>query len=313
MRSPCLAAVLAIALLAPACATRDEAAAPNRAAVLVLDAPPGAVHAGIYTAAQHDYAGALGVDLRLRVPTDPAEPAALLADGRAQFAVLDLHDLALARQRGRDLVGVMAIVQRPLAAVLARPSMRTPRDLERRRVGVSGRPGDRGVLRAIVARAGGDPARVRPVPVGFDAVGSLLGGRVAGVTGSWSAEGVVLRARRPGTREFRVDDAGAPPYPELVLAVTRATLQDAPALVRATVAALARGYREVLADPESGVSDLLAGTRGLRRADVQRELDAVSPAFTEGARAYGELDSGRLAAWARWEQRAAIVRRAPEV
>ena len=42
-----------------------------------------------------------------------------LLDGRAQFAILDIHDLALARQRGRDVVGVMAIVQRPLAAVLA--------------------------------------------------------------------------------------------------------------------------------------------------------------------------------------------------
>ena len=65
--------------------------------------------------------------------------------------MLDIHDLALARERGRDLVGVMAFVQTPLAAVLASPGIRTPRDLEGRRIGVSDRAGDDAVLRSIVA------------------------------------------------------------------------------------------------------------------------------------------------------------------
>ena len=74
--------------------------------------------------------------------------------GRAQLAVLDIHDLAIARERGRDLVGVMAIVQRPLAAVLTTGEVRTPRDLEGRKVGVTGLPSDDAVLRSIVEGAG---------------------------------------------------------------------------------------------------------------------------------------------------------------
>ena len=35
-----------------------------------------------------------------------------------------------------------------------------------------------------------------------------------------------------------------------MLSVTRETLQERPALVRATVAALRRGYEEMLTDPE---------------------------------------------------------------
>jgi ABC-type nitrate/sulfonate/bicarbonate transport system substrate-binding protein len=144
-------------------------------------------------------------------------------------------------------------------------------------------------------------------------VPSLLSGRVAGATAFWNAEGVALRALRPRIREFRVDDYGAPAYPELVLTVTRQTLQDEPGLVRATVAALARGYSEVLADPESGVSALTTATTGLKRENVQRELDAVSPSFTAGARAFGELSQVRLRAWARWEQRFGLVKRVPDV
>jgi hypothetical protein len=39
----------------------------------------------------------------------------------------------------------------------------------------------------------------------------------------------------------------------------------------------------------------------------------VSPSFTAGARAFGELDPRRLRAWARWERRVGLVRRTPNV
>jgi ABC-type nitrate/sulfonate/bicarbonate transport system substrate-binding protein len=314
MPARCLAALLvAVAIALGGCGAAAENRAPNRSATLLLDSRPNAVHSGIYMAVARGYDSALGVHLRIRVPSSSTDAAKLLAARGADFAILDIHDLATARRRGRGLVGVMAIVQTPLAAILAQPSVRTPRDLEGRRVGVSGARGNRAVLRSIVAGAGGDPRRVHATTIGSSAVQGLLSGRVAGATAFWNAAGVALRARRPRIREFRIEDYGAPSYPELVLAVRRRTLQDEPALVRATVAALARGYEEVLVDPESGVGALLSATSGLRRTTVQRQLDAVSPSFTAGARAFGELDPRRLRAWARWERRVGLVRRTPNV
>ena len=307
------ALVLATALALTGCGANAADRAPNATATLLLDHRPSAVHTGIYMAAARGYDEALGVTLRIRAPGASTDAVGLLASGRAQFAVMDIHDLALARERGRDLVGVMAIVQTPLAAIVAQPSIRTPKQLEGRRVGVSGLPRDVAVLDSIVAGAGGDPKKVRTTTVGSGAVAAMLAGRVAGATASWSGEGGALKARRPGIRVFRADDYGAPPYPELVLAVTRETLGDDPALVRATVAALSRGYSEVLADPESAVSALQQAVRGLDRASVARELDAVSPAFREGARAIGELSPQRLQAWASWELRFGLVKELPDV
>jgi ABC-type nitrate/sulfonate/bicarbonate transport system substrate-binding protein len=310
-RTAALLAAAAIAL--GGCGASDADRAPNVAATLLLDGPPGAVHSGIYMAVERGYAEALGVRLHVGVPARSTDAVKRLVTGHAEFAILDIHDLAVARERGRRLVGVMAIVQSPLAAILVQPSVRTPRELEGRHVGVTRRPGDRAVLRSVVAGAGGDPRQVGVTRTGSGAVRSLLAGRVAGATGRWNVEGVAPRARRARIRLFRVEDYGAPAYPELLLVVTRRTLRDEPALVRATVAALARGYEEVLADPESGVGALVTVTPGLRRARVQRELDAVSPSFTAGARAFGQLDPRRLRAWARWERRVGIVRRAPDV
>jgi ABC-type nitrate/sulfonate/bicarbonate transport system substrate-binding protein len=314
MRRKCfITIVLTVALALGGCGVANEDRAPNSSATLLLDFQPNAVHTGIYMAVARGYDQALGVTLHIRTPSDSTDAVKFLVAGRAQFAILDIHDLAIARERGRDLVGVMALVQTPLAAILAQPSIRSPRDLEGHRVGVTGLPSDDAVLRSIVTGAGGNPRKVRATTIGFSAVPSLLSGRVAGVTAFWNAEGVALHAKRPNIREFRVDDYGAPAYPELVLTVIRQTLQDDPALVRATVAALARGYSEVLADPESGVAALTTAVSGLKREDVQRELDAVSPSFTAGARAFGELSQTRLRAWATWEQRFGIVKRVPDV
>jgi ABC-type nitrate/sulfonate/bicarbonate transport system substrate-binding protein len=286
---------------------------PERPATLVLDFAPNAVHAGIYLALARDYDDAEGVGLRVQVPSSSTDAVRLLLTGRAQFAILDIHDLALARERGRDVVGVMAFVQRPLAAVLAQPRIRRPRDLEGRRAGVTGLPSDVAVLRSVVAGDGGDPDRVRPVTIGFQAVSALLSRRVDAATAFWNVEGVAVQARRPGTREFLVDDFGAPAYPELVLATSRETLRDERPVVHATVTALRRGYEEALLDPESAVGALVDRVRGTDREEVQRQFDVVSPAFTEGARRFGELDRGRLQRWAAWEARFGITRRPPDV
>jgi ABC-type nitrate/sulfonate/bicarbonate transport system substrate-binding protein len=237
----------------------------------------------------------------------------LLLGGRAQLAVLDIHDLAIARQEGRDLVGVLALVQRPLAAVLARPGIETPRDLEGRRVGVTGLPSDDAVLRSVVRGDGGDPAKVRVTTIGFEAVKALLAGRVAGATAFWDVEGVALRHARPGFHEFRVDDYGAPSYPELVLCTTRETIDQQPDLVRGVVHALVRGYQQALADPEGSVADELSLTHGLDRGLINAEMDAVNDAFQAPDGRVGELDPGRLRAWAAWERKFGIVKRAPDV
>lgn len=308
-----LSLVGALALTLAGCGSAGRGGTDD--ATLVLDFTPNAVHVGVYTALARQFDDAEGVKLRIRAPSSSTDAVRLLESGRADLAVLDIADLALARQQGRDVVGVMALVQRPLAAVIAQRGIRTPRQLEGRRAGVAGLPSDTAVLRSVVAGAGGDPDRVDQVTIGFNAVPALLGRRVAAATAFWNSEGVALERRGgPGRfREFRVDDFGAPSYPELVLCVTRETLRDDPDMVDGAIAALRRGYEEALKDPELAAETLVRRNRGLDRALVLDELRALGSAFTSGARRYGELDRGRLRAWARWAARFGLVRRRPDV
>src|SRR5579884_596942 len=114
----------------------------------------------------------------------------------------------------------MAIVERPLSAVIAAPGIASPKALQGKTVGITGVPSDTAVLRSVVAGAGGDPSKVKTVTIGFDAVADLLAGRVAAATAFWNDEGQAIRSKRPGFHIFRVEDYGAPSYPELVLCAT---------------------------------------------------------------------------------------------
>jgi ABC-type nitrate/sulfonate/bicarbonate transport system substrate-binding protein len=105
-----LVAVLAVLALA-GCGRTSGFDRPNQDASLLLDGRPDAIDTGIYLATQRGYDEAEGVTLRVRPATDGVRA---LVSGRAEMAILDIDDLGRARQRGADLVGVMAVVQEPL-------------------------------------------------------------------------------------------------------------------------------------------------------------------------------------------------------
>jgi putative hydroxymethylpyrimidine transport system substrate-binding protein len=295
---------------AAAAASRPPA---ERNATLVLDFTPNAVHAGIYAALAHGYDRAQGVDLHVVAPSASTDPIKLLATGRANFAILDLHDLAIARQRGEPIRAIMAIVERPLAAVIAGPQIHNPRQLQGATVGITGVPSDTAVLRSIVAGSGGDAAAVKQLVIGFDAVPDLIAGRVAAVTSFWNDEGVTLQRRDRGVHIFRVDQFGAPSYPELVLCATSSRLRSDPALAQSVVRALVAGYRLALAHPAAAMASLESRVAGLDPKLVSAELAALRPAFAGPDGRVGELNLGRLRSWATWEARFGIVRRVPDV
>jgi NitT/TauT family transport system substrate-binding protein/putative hydroxymethylpyrimidine transport system substrate-binding protein len=273
-----------------------------------LDFTPNAVHAPIYAAVRERLDRSRGVRLRIRPPGSAPDSLKLLSSGRADIAVLDIHDLGLARERGQDLVGIGALVQRPLAAIIARAGIRRPRDLEGRRVGVSGLPSDIAVLRAVVEGDGGDFGRVRRVTIGFAAVPSLIQRKVDAVPAFWNAEGVVLRERGVPIREFRVEEFGAPRYPEVVLLTTRRLLKRRRGHVEAAVRAIADGTRSVLARPRPAV-DEIAAAGGAGRELVAAQMRAVRSALRPPLR----LDAAALRGWADFATRFGILRRRPDL
>lgn len=308
-----VAALLAAALLLAGTAgcggDGAEPGAPEGAS-LVLDFLPNAVHSGIYAAERRGFYEDAGVEVTIRQPGDSTDAPKLLEAGRVDFAILDIHDLGIARERGLDLVGAMAIVQRPLAAVISRDGegVQRPRDLEGRTVGVTGLPSDEAVVDSELSADGGDPALAKRLTIGFNAVSALAAAKVDAATGFWNAEGVALRRNGVPVRIFKVDRYGAPPYPELILTASRGTVEQRPELVEAMIDATTRGYELAAENPDAALDDLLAAAPELDRPEQAAQLRALGHDLHPAP-----FDRQVLEEWAAWDLRHGLLTRPMDI
>src|SRR4051794_27480625 len=293
-------ALLFLVLALAACGSSPDSSSPSARVSIALDFTPNAVHAPLYMA---------GNALRIRKPGSGPDSLKLVSAGKVDLGVLDIHDLAIARERGVDLVAVGVLVGRPLAALIAQPGVARPRDLAGKTVGVSGLPSDPAFLKAIVEDDGGDYAKVKQVTIGFNAVSRLLTKRVDAVPAFWNAEGVVLKARGLDAKEFRVEDYGAPPYPEVVLVTARRTLEAEPERLGAALTAIRRGVAATRKHPETAVARIAKAAETDDTGLVRRQLDAVLPLFADDLKAPREV----LDAWADFDTRIGLVKTRPDV
>jgi putative hydroxymethylpyrimidine transport system substrate-binding protein len=308
-----VAALLATALLGAAllgCGGGGAEPGAPKGATLVLDFQPNAVHSGIYAAQANNHFRDAGLDLTIREPSSSADSAKLLEAGRAGFAIMDINDFGIARERGLDVVAIAAIAQRPLASVIARDpdQVRTPANLVGKTIGVTGVPSDDAVLDTVLRSGGVDPASVHRVTIGFNAVADLAAGKVDAATAFWNAEGVELQQQGIPIREFRVDQFGAPRYPELIVATSHTGCSKAKAFNEG----LAGGYRTLGEDPSKALGDLLDEVSGLDRDSQQAQFDGLTGAdafsAANGGSPTARLSSRSTNAWLDWATANGLIR-----
>jgi len=269
---------------------------------LILDFTPNAVHAGIYRALAAGYYRRENIELQVQEPSATVEPLSLVSAGRAQFGLADGSDVATEIARGGSDEAVMAIVQRPVGGLIALASahLRSPAQLQSHTVGITGVPSDLAVLDTEVRHAGGDPAKVHVVTVGFNGARALLAGRLAAFTGFVPDDGVGLQAQGHPITPFWLDRNGGPRYPGLVAFTSRALTRSQPLLVRDFLAATVRGYQSTLRDPARSLAALLRANPQLPRALTAASLRAYLPLFDAGGAPLGRIQPARIAELSRW-------------
>jgi NitT/TauT family transport system substrate-binding protein/putative hydroxymethylpyrimidine transport system substrate-binding protein len=132
---------------------------------------------------------------------------------------------------------------------------------------------------------------------------------VDAVPAFWNAEGVALRQRGVTANEFRVEDYGAPPYPEVVLVTARATLERRREQIAAALDDIDAGLEATRARPEAAVEIIARAAETDDTALVRAQLDAVLPVFADGLR----LDRPVLERWADFDARIGLVQERPDV
>lgn len=192
----------------------------------------------------------------------------------------------------------------PLCVIVrADGPIRAPRDLEGRRLAAPDFDAGRQLFPAFARAAGFDAARVTFLSVAPALREPMLVRREAdGITGFVTTSALALKGIGLDHAQQRVmmySDHGLDLYGGALL-TTRAFAERHPALVRGAVAALIRGFRDTVADPE-GMLRVLRQVEPLTDVALERERHALNMervAITPHVRAQGisAVDMERLQA-----------------
>jgi putative hydroxymethylpyrimidine transport system substrate-binding protein len=287
------ALIVCLGLLAGGCGERGETVegGGKQQLELMLDFFPNADHAGIYAAKANGHFDRLGLDVAIRQPPDPAAPIKQVAAGRVDLAVSYEPELLRARDQGLSVISVAALVQDPLTSLISLPRAKIakPADLAGKRVGTAGIDYQSAFLDTILATANVPSSQVERKDVGFNLSPALLTRKVdATLGGFWNYEGTDLKLRKKDPQIIRVEDAGVPPYDELVIVANEDALERDEEKIRSFIAALARGTADLRKDPDKAIEGLLDDNPDLD-AELQREVVKVTLPLFEApeGRPYG--------------------------
>jgi putative hydroxymethylpyrimidine transport system substrate-binding protein len=288
MRSRCALTLCALlcALVLAACGEKSETVSPSASHTqtlsLMLDWFPNADHVGLYQGiAEGDFAR-VGLHVDVRTPSDPSLPLKLVEAGKVDLAISYEPELYLARNQNLPLVSIAAIVQRPLTSIISLGAKKITRvaQLRGKTIGDAGIAYQHAYLDTILAHAGVPISSVKEINVGANLVPAMVSKRVdATLGGFWNYEAIQLTQLHKRPHVIRVDSVGVPNYDELVLVAKRATLVKKADEIRRFVQALGRGYQAVRANPQAGVSSLLAANPGLVSSFQLAAVRATLPAF----------------------------------
>lgn len=290
--------LLPLALVASltGCGERKEVIKPggSQPLSLMLDYFANADHAPIYAGLATGTFRDVGLDLKIRQPSDPALPIKQVAAGRVDLAVSYEPEVLRARDQGLPVTAVAALVQKPLTSIISLPGagIAAPADLAYRTVGTAGIDYQRAFLEAILKQADVDPSTVTERNLGFNLVPGLVGGQANAILGGfWNYEGIQLKQEGRDPQVIRIDEAGVPAYDELVLVANEAALAKDPEPIRRFVGALSRGEAALEHDPQPAL-DALQEANGDLDPKLQRAVVRVTlPLFqAPNGKPYGWLE-----------------------
>jgi putative hydroxymethylpyrimidine transport system substrate-binding protein len=289
-----------------ACGEKDEptgAVAPSQFD-LALDFYVNPDHAGILVAERNGYFDRSGLDVRTRVPSDPAAPIKQVAAGQADLAVSYEPEVYLAQEQGLDVIAVAALVDQPLTSLISLPEagIDSPKDLRDKTVATAGIPYQTDYLETILQGAGVLPSNVEQVNVGLNLLPALLGGQADAILGGFSnIEGVDLAERGEDPRVVPVNELGVPTYDELVLVASRKRLEDDPEDLRLFISALAKGTADAVADPAAATRAVLDAGEGLDPDLTGAEVAATLPLLAKSPdEPFGFMDGDEWNLFASW-------------
>ena len=264
-------------------------------------------HAPLFVAQEKRFFKERGLDVELIAPSNPSDPAKLVAAGKADIAVSYQHQHQMQVEQGLPLVRIATLVATPLncLVVLKDGPIASIADLKGKTIGYSVGGFETTLLKVMLEQEGLSLADVKLVNVNFSLSPSLFTGQVDAVIGAFRNFELnqMEIEQRPG-RVFFVEEHGVPSYDELILVANVSSIGEAK--LRKFVDAVEEGVQYLVNHPDESWQLFIKGDR--QSLDDELNRRAWRDTLPRFALRPGALDKQRYLHFANFLKEQGIVK-----
>lgn len=289
-----LAAAVAAGLSGCADTASEKAAegeSPENVTV-ILDYVANTNHTGMYVALDQGYYKEAGMDVSIVEPTEGAT-ATLIAVGKGDFGISYQEDVTIARTSADPLPvkAVAALIQHNTSGFVTYgdKDIHSPKDFEGKTYAGWGGPGEEAVLKAVMAKDGGDFSKLDMVisdGSGFEALKDKVD--VMWFFEGWDNIKCRLNDFPINYMELRQLDKRLDYYTPVIIA-SEDTLKNKPEMTKKFLEATAKGYRYAIEHPKESAEILhkYAPDYSLEMLTMSQEY--LAGKYMEDTKRWGEM------------------------
>ena len=258
----------------------------------------GGLHVPYYYGKERGYFAAEGIDLTINEGRGSANTVQVVAAGSDTFGMADSSSVILTAAKGADIRSVMSFLNSTGFSVisLAETGIRTPKDLEGKRLAVS--PGDPlgQLFQALAAVNKLDTAKISLIQVDPAAkVVAVLEKKADALLGGADDQYFLIRQKGAEPAALRFADWGANIVGMTIVAKTE-TIRNNPDLVRRFVRASVKSWEESKKNPGAAVDAALKAKPDLNRQSTIDQL-MVDIELLDSKNSKGRIGWGSQADW----------------
>lgn len=186
---------------------------------MALTEPPHGLHTFIFAAQMEGNFQRRGLRTKVDIELDPQTALAGITEEKYQFVLTNQAEVVLARSEGNPVQAVATIMSEPLYALLTTANVKSPSELEGRKIGYSGKTLEKEIVKAMLAFDGGDPKRLEFIDVGVNGVEALAEGTIEALAyGSLFRDLYLLEEAGITVTALHPSDYGVPALDGIVIA-----------------------------------------------------------------------------------------------
>jgi len=239
-------------------------ATPEPATVrLALDWTPNTNHTGFFVAQEMGFYEDAGIDFKI-IPYSNAATDTLVGNNKAECGVNFEDFMTIAVAAGVPETSVMAILQSSPVAVMVRGDspIQSPKDLDGKKYGGFGLPGETELMQAVIRNDGGK-GEFKNVTLSTAAYEAVYNNKVDFSYGFQTWEIIEAKLRGIDLKVFPIEDYGFPRYYSVLLACNTDWLNQNPDVAKRFAAATVKGWEWAQQNPDESAKILIDSNPGV--------------------------------------------------